>query len=94
MTTFTKPENKTKKTAGKSLAVCSGYCEANSISDRLSCKLTRPELRQRKETVIKSLKNQMLTRKELKNGYSYKIAGTDKMLTDILKDISHVFKYP
>ena len=49
----------------------------------LTCKLTTPELRQRKATVITSLKGQMLAKKELKNGYSYKFVGTDKMVDEL-----------
>jgi hypothetical protein len=49
----------------------------------LTCKLTTPELRQRKATVIASLKSQMTDKKELKNGYSYKFAGTDKMVDEL-----------
>jgi hypothetical protein len=49
----------------------------------LSCKLTTPELRQRKETVIKSLKTQILEKKELENGFTYKFTGTDKMVDEL-----------
>jgi hypothetical protein len=49
----------------------------------LTCKLTTPELRKRKETVIASLKKQMLQKKELKNGFAYKFTGSDKMVDEL-----------
>ena len=57
--------------------------EAKNNNGELTCKLTMPELKQRKETVIKSLKSQILMKKELKNGYSYKFGGTDKMIDEL-----------
>lgn len=54
----------------------------------LSCKLTSPELRNRKEEVLAKLKGQVLEKKELSNGYSYKFNGADMtldMLTDFIK---------
>jgi len=47
---------------------------------KLSCKLTTPELRQRKETVIAELKNQLLEKMETEKGFKYKFNGSDKML--------------
>jgi hypothetical protein len=82
MTTFSNAQSKIKKTT-KSANVCSDDCEAKNKKGELTCKLTTPELRKRKETVIKSLKSQMLTKKELKNGYSYKFTGTDKMVDEL-----------
>jgi hypothetical protein len=49
----------------------------------LSCKLTTPELRKRKEEVIAKLKAQILEKKELTNGFSYKFHGTDQVLDEI-----------
>jgi hypothetical protein len=83
MATFANAQTKTKATSSKSSAVCTDGCEAKNKKGVLTCKLTTPELRQRKETVIKSLKSQILTKKELKNGYSYKFAGTDKMVDEL-----------
>ncbi len=54
---------------------------------KLACSLTSPELRQRKETVIKSLKKQVLAKRELTNGYSYKFAGTDKTVDELTEFI-------
>lgn len=53
----------------------------------MSCKLTSPELRERKETVITRLKQQMLARKELQNGYTFKFEGTDSVLDELTEFI-------
>lgn len=47
---------------------------------KLSCKLTTPELQQRKKTVIAELKNQVLEKVETDRGFKYKFEGSDKML--------------
>jgi hypothetical protein len=52
-----------------------------------ACKLTTPELQQRKATVIESLKKQALQKTELPNGYAFKFAGTDKMLDELIQFI-------
>lgn len=49
----------------------------------LACKLTSKELRERKATVIKSLKSQLIEKQELSNGYKYRFAGTDKMIDEL-----------
>jgi hypothetical protein len=49
----------------------------------LTCKLTTPELRERKATVIASLKKQVIEKKELKNGYAYKFTGSDNTVDEI-----------
>lgn len=74
--------NNTKKTD------CSAACEAKSQSSQLSCKLTTPELQQRKATILESLRKKMIEKKELPNGYAYRFSGTDEMvdeLTDFIK---------
>ena len=58
-------------------------CGDNCKSKDLTCKLTTPELRKRKETVIASLKSQVLDRQELANGYSYKFKGSDNLLDEL-----------
>lgn len=50
----------------------------------LSCSLTFPQLRERKQTVIASLKEKVLSRKELSNGYTYQFKGTDEILDELL----------
>ena len=62
---------------------CTDDCMAKSKSSELSCKLTTPELQKRKVTVIASLKQQMLDRKELKDGYAFKFSGTDKVIDEL-----------
>lgn len=53
----------------------------------MSCKLTTPELRERKETVIASLKQQVIEKKELQNGFAFKFPGTDKVLDELTEFI-------
>lgn len=47
---------------------------------KLTCKLTTPELQQRKNTVIAELKDYVLEKIETENGFKYKFEGSDKML--------------
>src|SRR6187401_298026 len=47
---------------------------------KLTCKLTTPELQQRKKTVIAALKNQVLEKIETENGFKYKFEGSDNTL--------------
>lgn len=49
----------------------------------LSCKLTSPELRKRKEVVIAVLKVKVLETQELADGYKYKFDATDEMLDQL-----------
>ena len=52
------------------------------------CKLTSAEMQERRETVLATLKTQMVDRKELDNGYAFKFAGSDEMvdmLTEFIK---------
>jgi hypothetical protein len=56
--------------------------------EALVCKLTPKELQTRKATVLESLRKQVIEKKELTNGYSYKFDNSDKMLdelTDFIK---------
>jgi hypothetical protein len=46
----------------------------------ITCKLTTPELQERKATVIAALKAIVVSRSELNNGYSYEFEGTDEIL--------------
>ncbi|WP_447952058.1 hypothetical protein [Chryseobacterium koreense] len=50
---------------------------------QMSCKLTTPELQKRKETVIASLKQQIIEKKELQDGYAFKFAGKDSVLDEL-----------
>lgn len=47
-------------------------------SKAVVCKLTTPELQERKRTVIAELKAVVLERQKFNNGVRYKFAGTDK----------------
>ena len=53
--------------------------------NQLSCQLTSPELRQRKATVIATLKKLVEERQEIYNGFRYKFNGSDEVL-DLLND--------
>jgi len=53
----------------------------------ITCKLTTPELRQRKATVLASLKQQVLEKQELDNGYAYRFSGSDKLLDELTEFI-------
>lgn len=71
----------------KSTNICSAYCEAKNKSGELTCKLTTPELQERKRTVLASLKTQIIDKKELINGYAFKFPGSDKILDELLEFI-------
>ena len=47
---------------------------------KLTCKLTTPELRERKRTVIAELKNSLRERTETDKGVKYKFENSDKMI--------------
>ena len=53
----------------------------------LACKLTSAELRNRKETILASIKTKILEKKELGNGYSYRFDGTDANIEELTKFI-------
>lgn len=58
----------------------------------LTCKLTTPEMDERKATVLTSLRKKVLEKKELPNGYAFKFAGSDAViheLTDFAKTERH-----
>lgn len=67
--------------------VCSDGCTAKNTSLEMSCKLTTPELRQRKETVMANLKRQVTEKRELQNGMAFKFPGTDKVLDELTEFI-------
>ncbi len=46
----------------------------------VACKLTTPELQERKRTVIADLKNSLIEKVETKNGIKYKFESTDEMI--------------
>jgi Cu/Ag efflux pump CusA len=50
----------------------------------VACRLTSPQLQERKRTVIASLQRQVLESRELPHGYSYRFGGTDETLDELL----------
>jgi len=62
---------------------CSDDCKVKTNTSELSCKLTSGELRERRETVIASLKAQVTQKQELKNGYAFKFPGSDQVLNEL-----------
>lgn len=57
------------------------------MAKEMTCKLTSPELRKRKEEVIASLKKKVLCRQEVLNGYRYQFEGNDAILDELLSFI-------
>jgi len=49
----------------------------------LTCKLTTPELKERKSEVIANLKRQILRTRELKNGFAYRFPGSDSIVDEL-----------
>jgi len=64
-------------------SICSKECKTKIKTSNLSCKLTTHELLQRKETVLKNLREQIVAKKELENGFAFKFPGTDKILDQL-----------
>lgn len=58
-------------------------CEDACTKKEMSCKLTSPELRERKATVLASLKGKMTAKKELSNGFSYGFQGSDAIIDEL-----------
>ena len=56
-----------------------------SNDTQLTCKLTTPELQDRKRTVLAQLKKMIEAKTELENGFKYKFKDSDEML-DLLID--------
>ena len=61
--------------------------KATNQSAELSCKLSSAKLVKRKETVLKSLKQQILETIELSDGYAFKFPGTDKVVDELTEFI-------
>lgn len=88
LNTFGQAHNKIATMENKTTKKCtSDCCKAKNESKELTCKLTSPELQKRKETVLKSLKAQVIEKKELENGFAYKFPGSDKMLDELTEFI-------
>lgn len=52
-------------------------------SQALCCRLTAPELQQRKATVLASLRGKIEQRKETQDGYQFRFAATDSILDEL-----------
>lgn len=70
-----------------SASICSAQCQAKNKDGNLVCKLSSPEMHERKSTVLASLKRQVLEKRELENGYAFKFIGTDKMVDELTEFI-------
>jgi hypothetical protein len=65
-----------------------GCCARKIAADKpLSCSLTTAELHARKETVLASLKAQVIGRQELDNGYAFHFPGTDAVMDELTEFI-------
>jgi len=67
-------------------ATCTDQCTDNcgtGSKRTIACKLTSPEMQHRKATVIASLKKQVIEKKEIKDGYTYKFKGTDNVVDEL-----------
>ena len=51
--------------------------------DTLSCKLATPQLRERKATILASLRKLVLEKRELPDGFMYKFPGTDEVIDEL-----------
>src|SRR4051812_47580929 len=71
----------------KTSSLCSEDCKAKNNSTDLSCKLTSAEMQKRRETVLESLRKQILEKKELADGYAFKFNGSDKMFDELTEFI-------
>jgi hypothetical protein len=76
-----KKEPRKEKTTTE--ACTDSCCDKGKDSPVLACKLTTPELQKRKETVLASLRKQVIKKKELKNGYAFTFKGTDAMIDEL-----------
>ena len=50
----------------------------------VACLLTTSEMRKRKHEVLNSLKQKVLGKQELLNGYKFEFPGTDQMLDELV----------
>ncbi len=58
---------------------------AKNTNTVLTCKLMPDDLKVRKETVLQSLKEKVLERKELPNGYAFRFPGDDFMVDELIE---------
>ena len=76
-----------KKPAGNKLiseTTSTKPMETVALKRVLACKLTSPELQKRKQDVLASLKEKVLDKSELANGYKYKFEGSDRIFDELV----------
>ena len=73
----------TDKPTSKAILVMENTSTAKSEKE-LSCKLTSQELRERKTNVLEVLKQEVKEKKELPNGYSFRFAGSDTLIDQLV----------
>jgi hypothetical protein len=56
-----------------------------NYSKEFYCNLLPSELQKRKQTILASLKDKLVEKRELVNGYSYRFPGSDEMLDELLE---------
>src|SRR5258708_25634531 len=76
------PMTEKKQAVKDTSAACIDGCESKATGG-FTCKLTTPELQKRKATIIESLRKQLLEKKELKQGYAFRVNGSDKMVDEL-----------
>lgn len=59
--------------------------KAQNSDQKVSCKLTTEELQKRKQTVLESLKKQILEKKEVRNGFAFKFSGNDATADELIE---------
>jgi hypothetical protein len=59
--------------------------QAKNTNTVLTCKLMPDELKVRKEKVLLSLKEKVLERRELPNGYAFRFPGDDVMIDELIE---------
>ena len=57
------------------------------VAHPLVCKLTAPQLRTRRQTVIAGLKREVLERKPTDSGFAYVFRGNNRVLGDVMRFI-------
>jgi hypothetical protein len=57
--------------------------KTKSKTKKLTCKLTTPELSERKASVIANLKKQIILTRELKNGFAYRFPAPIQLLMNL-----------
>jgi hypothetical protein len=80
-------KNMSDQASNNKKACCSPSNKAKNASSALVCKLPSKEMHERKLTVLASLKNKVLEKKELSDGYAFRFEGNDQNLTELTEFI-------